>query len=189
SLKFTEKQLFEKLFDRGGYVLDFSNRTFSEFFQDYKISIYSEKYSQNGDSKMKRLRAFWEIDPDPIVGNVLHGLLEYADNTEDIDAKDKKNALKIIGRLKGENVQDLTTSKDISEDEFLQKEFADLNLHSVGLESGLVEVLDQRIKEIQKGIKSKASLSVLFLCGSSLEGILLGIAIKNPLQFNQAKSS
>ncbi len=43
NLKFSEKQLFEKLFDRGGYVLDFSNRTFEEFFKDFNIEIFSEK--------------------------------------------------------------------------------------------------------------------------------------------------
>ncbi len=79
-LKFTEKQLFEKLFDNGGYVLDFSNRTFEEFFNDFNISIYSNKYSINGGSKMKRLRAFWSIDNDKLVGEVLESLLELANN-------------------------------------------------------------------------------------------------------------
>ena len=45
NLKFNEKQIFEKLFDNGGYVLDFSNRTFGEFFSDFNIDIFSEKYN------------------------------------------------------------------------------------------------------------------------------------------------
>ena len=60
-LKFNEKQLFEKLFDRDGYVLDFSDRTFKEFFSDFNINIEDKKYYKNGTSKMKRLRAFWDI--------------------------------------------------------------------------------------------------------------------------------
>lgn len=35
NLNFNQRQLFEKLFARGGYVLNFSDRTFSEFFQDF----------------------------------------------------------------------------------------------------------------------------------------------------------
>ena len=51
NLKFNEKQLFEKLFDRGGYVLDFSDRTFKEFFSDFNINIEDNKYYKNGTSK------------------------------------------------------------------------------------------------------------------------------------------
>jgi hypothetical protein len=188
NLNFNEKQLFERLFDRGGYVLDFSNRTFGEFFNDYNIAIYSDRFAKYGESKMKRLRAFWELEPDTKVGNVLSGLLEYAISLGEIDLKDSKSALFVISKLKGEKTQPIVKN-EISEDEFLRKEFADFDLGSLGLESGLIEVLNQRIKEIQKGIQSKSSLSVLFLCGSSLEGILLGIATKNPKDYNQAKSS
>ena len=35
----------------------------------------------------------------------------------------------------------------------------------------------------------KAPMAVIFLSGSSLEGILLGIALKYPKEFNQSKSS
>jgi hypothetical protein len=188
NLKFTEKQLFERLFDRGGYVLDFTNRKFAEFFFDSNIDIYSSRFAIQGESKMKRLRAFWDLEKDEKVGDVLLGLLNYANSLEDTDFKDKKAALSIISKLKGEKIQDQLVN-ELSEDDFLQKEFADFDLGGLGLESGLTEVLNQRIKEIQKGIQSKSSLSVLFLCGSSLEGILLGIATKNPKDYNQANAS
>jgi hypothetical protein len=43
----------------GGYVLNFSDRTFSEFFDDeFGINIYDEKYRFNGSSKAKHMRAF-----------------------------------------------------------------------------------------------------------------------------------
>jgi hypothetical protein len=38
-------------------------------------------------------------------------------------------------------------------------------------------------------MKANASLSVIFLCGSVLEAVLLGAAQKNPSKFNQAKAS
>ena len=73
NLNFNQKQLFEKLFqgNSAGYVLNFSDRTFSEFFKDFRVDIDSQKYYKNGSSKMKRLRAFWEIENDKLVGNVL----------------------------------------------------------------------------------------------------------------------
>ena len=46
NLKFSEKQLFEKLFDRSGYVLNFSDRTFKEFFRDFNINIEDNKYNE-----------------------------------------------------------------------------------------------------------------------------------------------
>jgi hypothetical protein len=40
-----------------GYVLDFSNKTFREYFDDkFGIDIDDRKFSANGSSKMNRLR-------------------------------------------------------------------------------------------------------------------------------------
>ncbi len=45
-----------------GYVLNFSDKTFKEFFQnDLHIDIYDDKYAINGTSKANRLRAFFSI--------------------------------------------------------------------------------------------------------------------------------
>ena len=186
NLKFNEKQLFEKLFDRGGYVLDFSNRTFEEFFKDFNIPIYSEKYSFNGDSKMKRLRAFWESEPDIIVAKVLVSLLQYADTIEDIDEKDKKLALFYLEKLSGERLRE--SKNEISEEEFLNKEYEALDISQLNL-GNLTPVIEQRLLEIQKCLQLDASLSVIFLCGSTLEGILLNLAVQNPRVFNTAKAT
>ncbi len=187
NLKFNEKQLFEKLFDRGGYVLDFSNRTFEEFFNDFNISIYSERYSFNGDSKMKRLRAFWDTDTNVKVGEVLSALLEYAESINQVEPKDKILALKYIGRLLNKTVK-TDTENEITEDAFLEKEFEKIDLSFLNLGS-LTETIEQRITEIKKCLNSGSSLSVIFLCGSTLEGILLNQAIQNPKEFNTATSA
>jgi len=188
NLKFNEKQLFEKLFDRGGYVLDFSNRTFEEFFNDFNISIYSERYSFNGDSKMKRLRAFWDTDTNTKVGEVLLNLLQYAENKEDIKQKDKDLALTYINNLLGNKSSSVTIKQEITEDDFLKKEFEKIDLSLLNL-GNLTETIEQRITEIQKCLNSDSSLSVIFLCGSTLEGILLNQAIQNPKEFNTATSA
>ena len=182
-----EKVIFEKLFDNGGYVLDFTDRTFAEFFRENGINIEEEKYHFNGRSKMKRLRAFWEIEPDNIVGAVLHSLLEYARSVEEIDSKLNLKAKKIICRLLGQNYK--STDIQEKEDEFLKREFQNISIHKLNLDSVITETLNQRMEEIQKCLKSKSPLATIFLCGSTLEGILLGIASKNPKKFNSAKSS
>jgi hypothetical protein len=59
-------RLIEDLFDMGGgYVLDFCNRTFAEFFAiELGVDIDDPKYSVEGSSKAKRLRYFLgECDP------------------------------------------------------------------------------------------------------------------------------
>lgn len=64
----------------GGYVLDFNNRSFSQFFNsEIGIDIDGQKYLQNGSSKANRLRAFLQIEPEPLVARVLRALWEYAD--------------------------------------------------------------------------------------------------------------
>ena len=179
-----EKQIFEKLFNRGGYVLDFSDSTFAEFFREHKINIEEHKYHINGRSKMKRLRAFWEIEPDNTVGQVLHYLLEYACNTENVDSNDKNEAEKIICRLQG-----IKQKNGNERDAFLKQEFQDISIDRLNLNNKLQEVIEIRIKEIEKCLKSKAPLATIFLCGSTLEGILLGCAENNPDKFNCATSS
>ncbi|MEZ7821114.1 MAG: hypothetical protein QMB51_02285 [Patescibacteria group bacterium] len=79
SLNTTEKLKLEKIFDyKSGYVLNFSNRTFAEFFKEnMNIEIYDDKYQQYGDSKGSRLRCFFAIENDQTVGLCIFNLLEY----------------------------------------------------------------------------------------------------------------
>lgn len=74
-----EKLQIEKLFDMGtGYVIDFSNRTFSEFIlENMGVEIYDTKYDYASGSKANRLRAFWQKEPNHVVGQLLLKLLEY----------------------------------------------------------------------------------------------------------------
>lgn len=87
----------------GGYVLDFSNRTFREFFQEtVGLDIDDDKYMADGTSKAKRLRTFWRIESDPTVGTLVHALIDYAESLhrDDPDAKAKaKKSRQIADRL------------------------------------------------------------------------------------------
>jgi len=57
-----EKTGFERMLGMGsGYVLDFSNRTFSEFILDITgRGIYDARYDYESGSKANRLRGFWK---------------------------------------------------------------------------------------------------------------------------------
>jgi len=83
----------------------------------------------------------------------------------------------------------LNEVKEIKEDDFLKKEFSEISIEKLGLDGVITETLNLRFGEIEKCLNAKAPLSVIFLCGSSLEGILLGIATKYPREFNQAKAA
>ena len=71
----------------------------------------------------------------------------------------------------------------------MKKEFSEISLDKLGLDSVITEILTLRLDEIKKCLSVKSPLSVIFLSGSSLEGILLGIASKYPKEFNQSKAS
>ncbi|WP_355586168.1 restriction endonuclease [Xanthomonas cannabis] len=62
-LNFKDIRLVDLLFRmEGGYVLDFSNRTFSEFFSDeLDLDIDDARYLASGGSKANRLRTFLAI--------------------------------------------------------------------------------------------------------------------------------
>lgn len=74
-------------------------------------------------------------------------------------------------------------------DEFLSKEFTDVDISKLGLEASISQVLRHRISEIEKCYNAKSPLSVVFLAGSTLEGIFLGLASMYPKQFNMANAS
>lgn len=80
-------------------------------------------------------------------------------------------------------------NKDQRADDFLQKEFQDVSINELGLEGEVVKVLDSRMGEIKKCLSSQSPLSIIFLAGSTLEGIFLGIATGHPEIFNKAVAS
>lgn len=191
NLKPVEKKYFEDIFGMGsGYVLDYTNTTFAELFRDVVgINIYDDKYAFNGDSKAKRLRAFWELESDEIVGKVLEELLEIWKYDQEkvgktVDHNIYKKGLKIVYRLLGKQYDDDVTK----EEDFLKRDF-EINLSQLNLTSGLSDIIEQRITEIQICLKNNASLAVIFLCGSVLEGLLLDFATKYPQKFNTSRSA
>lgn len=98
-----EKRKLEKdLGMSSGYVLDFSNRTFDEFFLDVlSVDIYDNKYDYASGSKANRMRAFWDLESNHVVANILEALLQGWDEYSGYNAKPPSgDFFKIIHRLK-----------------------------------------------------------------------------------------
>lgn len=107
-------------------------------------------------------------------------------------AFDKWKVIRNEGEItfaKADKINFNDSSGGIKEDEFLKREFSEISLEKIGLDGIVTETLKLRFEEIKKCLTAEAPLSVLFLAGSTLEGILLGIALKHPKEFNQSKSS
>ena len=80
-LDFVEKKKLEQfLLMEGGYVLDFTDRTFSEFFESVLgIDVYDKRYAYRTGSKANRMRGFWKADSNHSVGIVLDKMIDYAE--------------------------------------------------------------------------------------------------------------
>jgi hypothetical protein len=76
------------------------------------------------------------------------------------------------------------------EDEFLRKTFDDdLAISDLRLDASLSVFLQERIEEAKTCVDSGAPLATVLLIGSSLEGILLAIALERPKLFVESGSA
>lgn len=90
---------------------------------------------------------------------------------------------------KSEPAKPAATEPVLDEDAFLNREFQGISLDDLSLGGTITEVLNARLAEIKSCLSAKTHLSVIFLSGSSLEGILLGTALAHPKQLNMAKTA
>lgn len=196
-LKQSEKLILEKILGmQGGYVLEFSNQKFQQFiYSNFKIDIYSEKYSIFGESKANRLRAFWSLESNQIIGKLILELLEVwktekllrgvtiTENDKTLQSESYVIANKLLGIKSQENQSEETI------DDFLNKDFENVSLEKLNIDGSVIDILNSRIIEIKNSIKAKSALSCVILCGSVLEGILLGVATSKMKEFNQCDIS
>ncbi len=186
SLSFIEKENLEEFLGMGGgYVLDFNDRTYDTFFRDeVGVNIRTGKYAQNGNSKAKRLRCFWDIQNDKIVAKALQQFIVYVKYKRISPSIDKVETVQlIVNRLLGIEKNPET---EMSENDFLEKEFDDINISGLPIESVFTDVMNERIQELTQCMNQKIPLASIFHCGSILEGLLLGLAQKEPRKFNSS---
>lgn len=176
----------------GGYVLDFSDRTMGEFFEDsLGVDIYADIYRYASGSKANCMRGFWREADDELVGRSVLALIDYIDNQillgdlkeDDFPAKLMEKGKQIASLLTGNAGGSVPAS---TEQEFVKKEY-EFSLKKLGLDATITNTIEHRLDEIQMCLSLPAPLAVVFLRGSTLEGILLGVAVKHPKLFNQSK--
>jgi hypothetical protein len=187
-----DKRYLEKLLGmQSGYVLDYSDSSFGEFFNRHKIDIHNSKYQTYGTSKAKKMRAFWEREPDALVGRVLSEMLDSYEadcdlNNREADAAILNKSRDIVARLAGKSV---SASPAQTPNDFLHREFTIPNVQKLPIEAQAVPIVESRLVEARTALGAGAYLSVIFLCGSVLEAVLLGAAQKDPVNFNCASAS
>lgn len=191
NLSSLEKRQFESLLGmNSGYVLDFSDASFADMFRTTcKIDINAPKYCKAGGSKAKRLRSFWDIEDNKTVGLALMEMMKVwkhiqAQKKESTDSADFQACKKAVGRLLG--IESNAKRESASEEEFLRTKFEEANLEKLDVDPKLAVVLKARLDEALICHTSGAPLSTIIMCGSLLEGILLGIAMRNQEKFNRS---
>lgn len=126
-LSLQDRRYLERMFEmEGGYVLDFSNRTFHDFIYDStKFNIEEERFYVEGESKARRLRTFWKLESNYNVGLLIEKLLEYwldqvnmgNRRTDDLSERRHKECTKISERLKADTiVTEIEVIKEVGDD-------------------------------------------------------------------------
>jgi hypothetical protein len=187
-----EKRYLEKILGMGGgYVLDYTDATFDEFFRRYRLNIHAHKYQTKGTSKAKKLRSFWEQESDALVGHTLSEFLDAYEahcdlNGNEVEGPVLEKARDIAARLLGKR-RESKPAKSV--EGFLHQEFVIPNIHNLPLEQVVVPIIETRLDEVRKTLGAGAHLSVVMLCGSILEAVLLGKAQREPALFNKSPAS
>lgn len=110
NLSYREKSVLEELFGMSsGYVLDFSNNSFSRFVGEViGIDIYADPGYEEYASKANKLRQIWSKEPDNIVGILIEALLSYFEDMQlrrneltEYERKKIEEMRAVANRLKG----------------------------------------------------------------------------------------
>ena len=93
-----QRTVFDRIFHSGGgYVLDFSDRTMAEWFEEtLDLDIFQQRFQIEGHSKGKTLRGFVEVAEPRLVAKVLRALWAYRCGLDGYSEDDPREE----GRLK-----------------------------------------------------------------------------------------
>lgn len=147
SINFTERKKIEKLLSMsGGYVADFSDKTFGYFFLDtVGIDIHSDKYTSTGTSKATKLREFWKLESDYLAGKSIRELIKYMEEYLLLhDDPEKRNLLEPC-----KTIADRLVSGNISLDQLKETTVVFNAKH-----------LSEQIRRIEKSIQSDPTLAI-----------------------------
>ncbi|CAM3238150.1 restriction endonuclease [Paracoccus nototheniae] len=118
SLRSVDLSLIDEIMNGGtrGYVLDFSNRTFADFFvREMDVDIDASLYSEDGTSKGKRLQCFLKKVDDATAAKLLSVLWEHREairpqGQQEPYPRAAQQLASILARLRGSG---LTSTRNV----------------------------------------------------------------------------
>lgn len=176
----TIKQMLEDLLGMGGgYVLDFTSREqFASFVQN---TLGFDPISRYQGSMAKILRQVWDNEPVADVTSLNLDLLDRRRlvglKTERMDSPYEEEALIAVTAELKKSDQPKITADEL---EFLDHDFSSVDLTAVAAELTMRQVIATRLEEVELSLKADAPLAVIFLVGSTLEGLLFDLALAQP---------
>lgn len=119
------------------------------------------------------------------------GNKDYRDLIQELNEYLSFDDLELIVKGKKAHLQNKkSNSDDVNEVErFLDQDFEVIDFKKLNLDPDLIQILDQRLLEIEKNLNANSPLSVIFLAGSILEGVFFGLASQNSKVFNSSSVS
>jgi hypothetical protein len=156
-LTYLEKRTLERFLGMAsGYVLDFSNRSFGEFVLDCSgCDIFDSRYNYGSGSKANRLRAFWQKEPNAVVGKLISELIESGGGQEDLKGPCQQIVARLLGGGKPHaqtisQSEELTRRQQLAKDlDQLKQEYLKLSVDSDRSKAGFaLERLLNRLFEI-----------------------------------------
>lgn len=176
------KRKLESLLEMGdGYVLDFSNARFADFVETATGFDPYKKYTPA--SKAAVLRTIWRQEPMQVVAKLNLDLLEHWRAGRLLAGNDPTPAAtELHDELHAHFAAHVGSAKAAST-EFLAKDFSQFDLSSLPRDLTAQQVVEARLIEIERCLESDAPLAVIFLVGSTLEGLLVELALAHSSTF------
>ncbi|MFZ2272761.1 hypothetical protein [Corynebacterium variabile] len=184
----TRQMLEDLLGMSGGHVLDFTSRkAFGSFVH---TALGFDPLARYEGSMAAILRQIWDKEPAEGVAKLNLDLLERRSLN---DLRDRKipseydrTASDRVTTLMSEVLGPHLDSADL---DFLAKDFSTVDLASVATELTVQQVIAARLDEIDRTLKAEAPLAVVFLVGSTLEGLLHDVSMQQPAAWAASPSA
>lgn len=180
-----------------GYVLDYSNKTFADFFSDhFNVNIYADAFSQHGTSKFNRLRAFIELSPPHVVIELLNLLWQQLNNErdshiEEVSLKCQSDVWSISPEhvealIEAAKLEDLRFQKLVSEIALLPSHSAAPHLQKISAEWTL-DTVDLEVIRAQENVEKDPEAAITAassMIESICRSILIGRGLDLPKQMD-----
>ena len=170
-----------------GYVLDFSTDSFASFVE---TCLGFDPYTRYNGSKAKILRQLWLHESFDDVAKLNRELLKRWElnklRANEEPTKYEQRAVETVTAAFAEPKRPLLTPDDLG---FLNRDFGAIDLSAVASELTLQQIIADRLNEIDRALAARAPLAVIFLVGSTLEGLLAEVAQKQATAFTSSASA